>query len=144
MVDADRCMAEVRGRDLETPAQLRDRLAYLFGGRAAEEVALDSVSSGAVADLAMASDLARGMVSGLGMGSSLLASKPDYRHDKEATSIIDAAYATAKRIVSDRRLDLTRIATDLQTARYLDGSDVAKALDMDPRAELLALVAEDR
>lgn len=143
-VDADRCETAYRSRDNETAADIRNRIARALGGRAAEDVCLDSVSAGAVADLAQASEAARMMVAAFGMGNSLMSSQPDLRHEAEAKAIVDAAYAEAKRIVSDRKMDLTRIATALQTARYLDGSDVAKALDMDPRAELLALVAEDR
>ncbi len=51
--------------------ELMDRLAVLLGGRAAEELVFHEISSGASNDLERASDIARRMVSELGMSEAL-------------------------------------------------------------------------
>lgn len=71
-----------RGRSLGVTEQLPDgdrynygrkylmaRLAVLLGGRVAEEIALDDISTGAESDLVQATTLARRMVTRWGMGS---------------------------------------------------------------------------
>jgi len=71
-----------RGRSLGVTEQLPDgdrynygrnylmaRLAVMLGGRAAEEIALDDISTGAESDLVQATRLARRMVTRWGMGS---------------------------------------------------------------------------
>ncbi|MFN2638214.1 MAG: ATP-dependent zinc metalloprotease FtsH, partial [Gemmatimonadaceae bacterium] len=54
-----------------TRSQLLDRIAAMLGGRAAEELACDEVSSGAQADLEAACTLARRMVAEFGMSDAL-------------------------------------------------------------------------
>jgi cell division protease FtsH len=51
--------------------ELDDRLAVLLGGRAAEEVVFGELSSGAANDLERATDIARRMVTELGMSESV-------------------------------------------------------------------------
>jgi len=58
-------------RFLLTRAELFDRIAVLLGGRAAEELVLGDVSTGAHDDLARATDLARSMVKVYGMSDKL-------------------------------------------------------------------------
>lgn len=57
-------------RRLRTETSLRGEITMLLGGRAAEEVVLQSVSSGARDDLNRANHLALTMVADLGMGES--------------------------------------------------------------------------
>ncbi|MGA7271001.1 MAG: hypothetical protein WB239_08000 [Acidimicrobiia bacterium] len=56
-------------RKVYSSAYLKARLAALLGGRVAEQVELDEVSTGADADLAQATKLARRMVTRWGMGN---------------------------------------------------------------------------
>jgi len=54
-------------RHLMTRAELENRMAVLFGGRAAEQLVFDEVTTGAADDLQKATDLARAMVARFGM-----------------------------------------------------------------------------
>lgn len=58
-------------RFLITEAELRDRMAVLLAGRAAEKLVFDDISSGAEDDLAKATDIARSMVMRFGMGETI-------------------------------------------------------------------------
>jgi cell division protease FtsH len=61
----------VEEKFLSTEAELKDQLTILLGGRGAEELVLGDVSSGAANDLERASDIARNMVTRLGMSARL-------------------------------------------------------------------------
>lgn len=98
-------------RRLRTEASLRGEIAMLLGGRAAEEVLLDSVSSGARDDLNRANHLALTMVADLGMGSStgLRTWDPNTAPgpapemvEKEVRLILETAYNEATSIVRER------------------------------------------
>ena len=52
---------------LDTEAELRDRLVGLLGGRAAEEIVFDTVTTGAANDIEQATSIARNMVTRFGM-----------------------------------------------------------------------------
>ena len=58
-------------RRLFTRGELQDRLAVLLGGRAAEQLVFDEMSTGAADDIAKATDLARDMVVRYGMCDAL-------------------------------------------------------------------------
>ena len=58
-------------RYLMTRTDLLNRLAVLLGGRSAEEIAFDEVTTGAQNDLMRATDIARAMVAEYGMSDAL-------------------------------------------------------------------------
>ena len=58
-------------RYLLTDSELKDRLAVLLGGRAAEEIAFSHLSTGAQDDLQKATDIARAMVVEYGMSERI-------------------------------------------------------------------------
>ena len=58
-------------RYLMTRTDLQNQLAVLLGGRSAEEIAFDEISTGAQNDLQRATDIARAMVSEYGMSDEL-------------------------------------------------------------------------
>jgi cell division protease FtsH len=58
-------------RFLMTESELKDKISVLLGGRAAEELIYDEVSTGAHDDLAKATDIARSMVKTYGMSARL-------------------------------------------------------------------------
>lgn len=58
-------------RFLSTEQELKDQIAILMGGRVSEELVFTDVSSGASNDLERASEIARGMVTQLGMSKKL-------------------------------------------------------------------------
>ena len=117
-------------RFLITRADLENRMVVLLAGRAAEELALGEISTGAADDLARVTDIARQIVTRFGMhpdlGQAVLEpERPSFLGDgapgltprdySEATArevdlalreMIDAAYARAKDVLSARRADL--------------------------------------
>src|SRR6201999_4362207 len=58
-------------RFLMTESELKNKVATLLGGRAAEELIYDEVSTGAHDDLSKATDIARSMVKTFGMSPRL-------------------------------------------------------------------------
>ncbi|CAG1020284.1 partial cell division protease FtsH, partial [Patescibacteria group bacterium] len=107
-----------------------------LGGRAAEEIALDDVSTGASNDIEKATAVARRMVQKFGMSSKLgLVQYGDFEEneylgyaystskeysektaeeiDTEVRTIIEKAYANAKKILEDNREKLGKVANVL-------------------------------
>ncbi|MCI2393888.1 ATP-dependent zinc metalloprotease FtsH [Aliiroseovarius sediminis] len=142
-------------RFLMTEAELRDKIAVLMGGRAAETLVFGHLSTGAADDLARATDIARSMVARYGMDeglgsvsyeaerSSFLGDRtPGYyeRTYSEATAeAMDQAVREVLREVSEQALDiltnnrdiLERSATRLLDVETLDEAtlrDLAKGL----------------
>jgi cell division protease FtsH len=138
-------------------SKLLQELAMAMGGRAAEEVVFgaDRVSNGAAGDIKMATDQARRMVTEWGMsdrigmiaygensqevflGHSVTQSKnlsesTAQAIDSEIKRIIDEAYATAVRVVTDRREHLDGIAKALLEFETLSGDDIRGLLAGEP------------
>ncbi len=119
-------------RFLMTEAELRDKIAVLMGGRAAEKLVFDHLSTGAADDLARATDIARSMVARYGMDadlgsvsyetsqSSFLEGQPPRyieRSYSEATAeAMDAAVREVLREVSQRALEILTANRDVLEA----------------------------
>ncbi|TYB81141.1 ATP-dependent zinc metalloprotease FtsH [Maritimibacter fusiformis] len=109
-------------RFLMTEDELRNKIAVLMGGRAAEKLIFDHLSTGAADDLARATNIARSMVARYGMdaqlgsvsyeteqGSFLGGRTPGYfeRSYSEATAeAMDAAVRDVLREVSEQALEI--------------------------------------
>ncbi|WP_050527842.1 ATP-dependent zinc metalloprotease FtsH [Pseudorhodobacter aquimaris] len=124
-------------RFLMTQAELRDKIAVLMGGRAAEQLVFGHLSTGAADDLARATDIARSMIARYGMdpqlgnvsydsdrNSFLGDHSPSYfdRNYSEATAeAMDVAVRAVLQEVSDRTLDILAKNRDLldRTAKRL-------------------------
>ncbi|HEY9039447.1 MAG TPA: ATP-dependent zinc metalloprotease FtsH [Roseovarius sp.] len=142
-------------RFLMTETELRDKIAVLMGGRAAEQLVFGHLSTGAADDLARATDIARSMVARYGMDpdlgsvsyeadkSSFLGDRtPGYleRSYSEATAeAMDVAVREVLREVSQRALEiltdnrdiLERAASQLLKVETLDEAalrDLAQGL----------------
>jgi len=140
---------------------LKSRLAILMGGRVAEELFLNQVSTGAGNDIERATDLARQMVCEWGMSDlgpltfgkkeeqiflgREIAQHRDYSEDtaikidQEVRKLVTSGYNTAKQIVSDNRDMLERIAKALIEREVLDAAElkmVADGQDLPPMAPL--------
>jgi cell division protease FtsH len=122
------------------------QIAILMGGRVAEEITQDDITTGAGNDIERATDMARRMVCEWGMsdlGPLSLGSKEepvflgrdfaqrsDYsedtaiRIDHEVQRIVNDAYERATRILTENRAVLDRIARDLLERETLDGQEV--------------------
>jgi cell division protease FtsH len=138
-------------RRVLTEQELETRVTVLVGGRAAEELALGEVSTGAHDDLGRATNILREMVTRLGMsrrlglgtltrtvGAPLLGAMQEERlcseetaHliDEEVRDRIAELYLKAKQLLSDRR-DALEVATDALVAKEtLSGAEIARIAD---------------
>jgi cell division protease FtsH len=135
-------------RHLYARAELLDRLKGLLGGRAAEEVMLGEVSTGAENDLEQATAIARQVVCQYGMGESVglmhcaqrLAGPEGYAlqrdcseetaHaiDEEVRRILEEAYAAARRVLVEHRDELERAAEALLERETLDRAELEALL----------------
>jgi len=119
-------------RFLMTTGELANKMAVLLGGRAAEQVVFDEISTGAADDLIKVTNIARSMVTRFGMTPALgqVAYESEQtqflatpggaltsREFSEATAreidlavkdIVERAFAQAVRILTDRRTTLER------------------------------------
>ena len=122
------------------------QIAILMGGRVAEELTQDDITTGAGNDIERATEMAHRMVCEWGMselgplayGSKEepvflgreFAQRADYsqdtaiRIDREVTRIVQAGYESAKVILTEYRNVLERIARDLLERETLDGEEV--------------------
>jgi cell division protease FtsH len=144
----------VEDRSLQSKAELEDRLAVLLGGRAAEELVFDEVTTGAHNDIERATQIARHMVWEYGMserlgplsfvgpdgGRQLRAADPFLGRaapvseataeilDAEVSALVRGAYTRARDLLRAHRDGLTRLAALLRTRETLEGEELKKAL----------------
>ncbi len=142
-------------RYLMTKKELLDRLSVLLGGRAAEEIIFEEISTGAQNDLARATDIAKSMVKEYGMSEKLghmtfeKERKPlfmdigpsfgtkDYSEetareiDNEVKQIIEQSYVKVKTILVDKREFLEKVAKTLLEKESIDGDELRKMLKED-------------
>ncbi|MGD8764885.1 MAG: ATP-dependent zinc metalloprotease FtsH [Desulfobacteraceae bacterium] len=137
-------------RFLMRRTELLNRIATLLGGRAAENIAFDDISTGAHNDLSRATDIARSMVKEYGMSRQLgqvyfahdkqsqflnpmQQSGGDYSEmtahliDKEIRQIIDEQYERALEILKAKRDILDQTAKKLLESEVIEGEEL-KAL----------------
>ncbi|MCL2029460.1 MAG: ATP-dependent zinc metalloprotease FtsH [Deltaproteobacteria bacterium] len=123
------------------------RLAMLLGGRAAEEVVLNQMTTGAGNDIERATELARNMVCKWGMSESLgpqafgkkeeqiflgreIAQHSDYseataqRIDQEVAELMKDAHQRAQEIITRHRPTLATLADMLLEKETLEGEEV--------------------
>jgi cell division protease FtsH len=138
-------------RYLYTKEELLDRITVLLGGRAAEEVIFHDMSTGAQDDLQRASDMARRMVTELGMSDQLgpytveherqpmflpngYHSQKSYSEamaqniDREAQSIVEQMYQRARHLLAGHRDKLETLAQYLLEHEVIDQATLATLL----------------
>jgi cell division protease FtsH len=126
---------------------LLNNISILMGGRVAEEIVLNIMTTGAGNDIERASDLARKMVCDFGMSEELgplsfgkneeqiflgreIAKHRDYSEataqkiDYEVRNIITGAYETARQIVNDKLDTLHTMANALLERETLNSDDI--------------------
>ena len=133
---------------------LEGQLTILMGGRLAEELFLDTMTSGAGNDIEQATELARRMVCKLGMsrlgpltfGSQEeliflgreISQHRDYSEataqaiDQEVQRLVGQGYERAKQMLTDHRPALVRIADALLKLETLDGADIKRLIEGQP------------
>jgi cell division protease FtsH len=132
-----------------TRAEMLDQLAYMLGGRAAEELVFHDPTTGASNDIEKATSVARAMVTQYGMTERLGAIRygqeqgevfmgRDFGHtrdysedvaaaiDQEVRAFIDAAHHEAFEILVDNRDVLDSLVVELLEKETLDKEDVAR------------------
>ncbi|HWI60736.1 MAG TPA: ATP-dependent zinc metalloprotease FtsH [Symbiobacteriaceae bacterium] len=134
-------------KNLHTRTEIMDRIVSLLGGRAAEEVLLGEVSTGAADDLERATDLARRMVTDLGMSPELgpvklkadplpiygmgrppISDRTAVVIDEVVRQLVTEAYQQALAHVREKRAELERVANALLEKESLDGREVESLL----------------
>ena len=131
--------------------QLETQIAILMGGRLAEEIFLNVMSTGAGNDIERATDLARRMVCEFGMSNlgpltfgkkdqeiflgREIAQHRDYSEDtaikidQEVRRLVDEGYGRAKHILESERDMLVKLAEALLERETLDATEIRTILD---------------
>ena len=126
--------------------EMVENIISLLGGRVAEKLVLDDISTGASNDIERATQIARSMVTKYGMSERLgtitlgsnqeevflgrdFATQKEYSEetasiiDEEVKSIIDFAYRKASEILQANMDKLTKVATVLLEKEKIDGEE---------------------
>ena len=149
-----------------TRGDMVDRIKLSLGGRIAEELIMDDISTGASSDIQQATKVARNMVTKYGMSAKLgtvlygsghsevflgrdYGSTKDYSEqtaaaiDEEIQRIINECYEDAKQILSEHIDKLHFVAQYLLKHETMDGDQFAAAMkDGATEEELDAIAAE--
>ena len=156
-------MPEEDKTELRTRDELLARIAVSMGGRAAEEVVMDTMTNGAAQDIQDATSVARNMVAMYGMsdrfGMMALASKRsqyldggygmDCAQDTAAAldeavrAILDQCYAAAVQIIRDSRQEMDAVVAYLLEKETITGAEMVAIIEgRDPAAADSPLRAE--
>jgi len=142
-------------RYLMTRSELLDRLAVLLGGRVAEELVFEEISTGAQNDLQLATEIARSMVAEYGMSDrmglvayerprqqmflpEILAPGKTYSEEKagqideEISRFVEEAHKRVREILSAHRDVLDTLAQLLSQKESVHGEELRKMLGKTP------------
>ena len=142
-------------RSFRSKTQMEEEIIVLLGGRVAEKIVLDEISTGASNDIERATDLARSMVTKYGFSeklgpivyghdSSEVFLGRDYSQgrsysenvaaeiDGEIRELIDTGYENAKQILANHRDQLDLVANYLMEHEKIDGEDFSKLMKGEP------------
>ncbi len=138
-----------RDRFSVTRAKLHDDLVVAMGGRAAEEMIFgyDLVTTGASSDISQATNMARNMITRWGLSDKIGAvdygqdestkyysSAKDFSEetakliDSETKRIIEEALTKAKKILTEKKVDLEKLAQSLLEYETLSGDEIKDLL----------------
>ncbi|MFT6532369.1 MAG: cell division protease FtsH [Limimaricola cinnabarinus] len=138
-----------------TYTKYTSKIAMAMGGKVAEELIFgrENVTSGATSDIQQVTKIARAMVTQFGFSDKI--GHIDYANeqqsylgsysggashsaetqkviDEEVRRIIDEGYDTAKRILTERREDLERLAQGLLEYETLTGNEITRVIAGEP------------
>jgi cell division protease FtsH len=139
-------------RFLMSKTELLNKIATLLGGRAAERVIFDEISTGAHNDLSKATDIARSMVREYGMSEELgqvyLKGEPKAQFlqpgfsehgeysdetsrmiDQEVRRIIDEQYKVALSIIAEHRATIEKAVAILLEREKITGDELQLIMD---------------
>ena len=134
-----------------TKETMREQIIHLLGGRVAELLTLDDISTGASNDIQRATDIAREMVTKYGFSDKLgpvnysaseevflgndFSSKKNYSEetaaeiDEEVKAIVEEAYEAARKILTEHMEQLKNVAEGLLEVETLDNSQFVQLFD---------------
>ena len=138
-------------RYLQTRAELRDRIMVLLGGRAAEQIVLGDVSTGASNDLQRVTDICRRMIIDFGMSERLgnvsygdkqsafltpigVGARPYSEEtaviiDQETQALVHTLYADTLEVLRKNVDLLHEMSETLKVKEVLEGDELAEMLD---------------
>ena len=131
---------------LNSKAELHDMIVGLLGGRAAEEIVFDTVTTGASNDIERATNIARAMVTQYGMSKrfglmGLATTESQYLYqttamncsdvtaaavDEEVMKILKNCYKEAKKMLTENRAVMDKIAAHLIEQETITGKEFMK------------------
>ena len=142
-------MPEEDKTELRTRDELMAKIAVSMGGRAAEEVVMDTMTNGASQDIQEATGVARNMVAMFGMsdqfGMMALASRRSQyldggygldcaqdtaaAMDKAVKDILDKCYADAVNIIRENREDMDKVVAYLLEKETITGAEMVAIIE---------------
>ena len=155
----------IEDRFLMTKEELENKMAVLLGGRAAELIVFNHLSTGAADDLRRVTDIARSMVTRYGMSEKLgsvayerdpgnflagadrpypvrereYADETAAAVDEEVRAIVDHVFQRAQGILKARRTILDQVAKKLLEKETLEQSDLEALIRETPKEALRAV-----
>ena len=119
--------------------EMEEKLVALMGGRAAEKIVLDDISTGASNDIEVATNIAKDMITKYGMSETLgpisintdqdpyelqlLGEKFGDAIGAEVKILLDNAYTTAQNLIRQNREKLDRVANALLEKEVITGEE---------------------
>lgn len=154
-------------RDYMSKGDMESELVSLLGGRVAEKLTLDDISTGASNDIQRATDIARSMVTKYGMSETLgpivygenqeevflgmsMTHSRNYSEtvaaeiDAEVRTVIERAYRRTEKILSENMEKLTFIAEYLITHELMDEDQFRAVMNGNPTVEELEEIAKQK
>ena len=154
-------------RDYMSKGDMENELVSLLGGRVAEKLTLDDISTGASNDIQRATDIARSMVTKYGMSEALgpivygenqeevflgmsMTHSRNYSEtvaaeiDAEVRAVVERAYRRTEKILSENMEKLTFIAEYLITHELMDEDQFRAVMNGNPTVEELEEIAKQK
>jgi len=135
-------------RYLKTRDELVDYMTMLMGGRAAEQIVFDDVTTGASDDLHRVADIARAMIAEYAMGTSGAVIGTDSAgtvsditlriRDEEREQVVHEARQAARELIEGNRAQLEQLAGELLRNEVLDRATIDRIMAEVPRRPSIA------
>ena len=142
-------MPEEDKTNLRTRDELMAKIAVSMGGRAAEEVVMNTMTNGASQDIQEATGIARSMVAMYGMSDAVgMVALGSVRNqyldggygldcaqdtaaimDREVKNILDKCYAAAVQVIRDNREDMDKVVAYLLEKETITGGEMVAILE---------------
>ena len=147
-------MPEEDKTELRTKEELMAKITVSMGGRAAEEVVMDTMTNGASQDSQAATNHARNMAAMFGMSQefglmALVSRRNQYldggygmdcaqdtaaRMDKAVKVLLDEAYKTAVEVIRENREDMDKVVAYLLEKETITGAEMVAIIEGHPPA----------